>query len=255
MKPISQNRPNILKTELHRTLQSTLKSSLILAALFMLWVMAVKYRAFFIRPVCLMDPTACTKSSINFIDRVTVNFEIGFFDWLSFRTQEVAIFLSLVLPLLVLIIGCFKRGFKTQKCEIIAWLRNLSFILRVISLNGLLTEVARIIVQRPRPFVYKDPLGLGLDPSHYTSFYSGHTSFVTASLTATYLFYNRRLLSRQSRLVMVLFITLIFLTALGRVLSGRHFISDTIVAMVFGFFTAKLVFWFEIEDHLNHAKV
>lgn len=57
-----------------------------------------------------------------------------------------------------------------------------------ISLNGLMIEVSHLMGQRPRPFVLASPSIEGLNPSNYSSFYSGHTSFVASSLGSLFFF-------------------------------------------------------------------
>ena len=59
---------------------------------------------------------------------------------------------------------------------------DILIIVDAVFTNGAVNELTRLAVQRPRPFVYANPQGEGGNPAHYTSFYSGHTSFAAVSL-------------------------------------------------------------------------
>ena len=62
-----------------------------------------------------------------------------------------------------------------------------------LTLNGALVTLAKYVYQRPLPRVYagQDPQ-LEQEPGGYRSFYSGHTSFTFAALTAASLTQNER---------------------------------------------------------------
>ncbi|MEN9722042.1 MAG: hypothetical protein RJB38_28 [Pseudomonadota bacterium] len=106
-------------------------------------------------------------------------------------------------------------------------------LLQCTFINGALIEFTRLAVQRPRPFVYFDPLGQGHAVAHYTSFYSGHTSFAALASTCAVLFC---LDSKKSTRITIgaIAVSLTVLTGALRVLASRHFISD----VIFGAFIA-----------------
>src|SRR6185437_1761966 len=85
--------------------------------------------------------------------------------------------------------------------------------------------------------------GLGQNVSHYTSFYSGHTSFASAMLALGLLILMVRAASRNAVAVFACLSSgLVFSTALLRILAGRHFITDVLAGLIFGVLTALAVF-------------
>jgi membrane-associated phospholipid phosphatase len=115
--------------------------------------------------------------------------------------------------------------------------------------NGAATEATRLVVQRPRPYVYSDSIrapALKDDPQNYTSFYSGHTSFAASSCVCLFLLLLGRGAPRP-----LLFLSaltgeaLVISTAAFRVLAGRHFLSDTLTGALMGTATALLVYFLQ----------
>jgi undecaprenyl-diphosphatase len=99
-----------------------------------------------------------------------------------------------------------------------------------------------LIFQRPRPFVYLDPLQRGIDPAHYTSFYSGHTSFAAAMGVSVLILLWKRKVPLPFLAVLVVFIqVLVFSTGYFRIMAGRHFLTDVIVGGIAGAVTALCV--------------
>jgi membrane-associated phospholipid phosphatase len=109
-------------------------------------------------------------------------------------------------------------------------------LLGITSLNGALMEVIRALIQRPRPIVLAAPASEAGNIHHYTSFYSGHTSFVALALFFSWL-WTRRLLPEKRGLVLalgILYPALTVGTAVLRVLGGRHYPTDTLAGWLFG---------------------
>lgn len=106
-------------------------------------------------------------------------------------------------------------------------------------LNGLLTESIRLIAQRPRPFVLMSPSTEGLNPAHYTSFVSGHTSFSTMACALAVIICLREGHGVRGALPFALALPVI--TAVCRVLAGRHYVTDTVGGALVGLFSACLV--------------
>jgi membrane-associated phospholipid phosphatase len=108
--------------------------------------------------------------------------------------------------------------------------------------NGAMTEATRLIVQRPRPYVYADP-SRASDLQNFTSFYSGHTSFTAAACVCLFLLLWGRG-APKPLLYLSLFTgeALVISTAIFRVLAGRHFLTDTLVGAVMGTLTALVVY-------------
>jgi membrane-associated phospholipid phosphatase len=101
-------------------------------------------------------------------------------------------------------------------------------------INGALTEGVRLIAQRPRPYVYNNPQQ-GLDPQNYVSFYSGHTSFAaTACMSLLLILIGRAAPSALLLLFAAISQCLVISTAVFRILSGRHFLSDVLAGAVMG---------------------
>lgn len=162
-------------------------------------------------------------------------------DSLSFRTQSITGYLAAISPPTWLAIATLS-GSMTPLGSLRAAGTDLVLTLQSIAWNGVATESARLLAQRPRPFVYSNPSVLGADPANYTSFYSGHTSFTAAAATATVLSMIRR--RAPLWLTMIIFLasaTLVFLTGLFRVLAGRHFTTDVLVGAVAGVLVAYFI--------------
>jgi membrane-associated phospholipid phosphatase len=126
---------------------------------------------------------------------------------------------------------------------------DLFILIQTFSWNGLMTELSHLISQRPRPFVYSDPKNRGIDPAHYTSFYSGHTSFTAAMNTAAFFI----LLRRQAPLIFLLISFacsqgLILSTAYFRILAGRHFLTDVLCGAIAGSIIAYFVVKRNLKD-------
>src|SRR5262249_42708323 len=92
-------------------------------------------------------------------------------------------------------------------------------------------------------FVYSNPALRGTDPSHYTSFYSGHTSF--AALAGLSLFLILLARGAPTWLIAIAAMSwqgLTIATGYFRVMAGRHFLTDVIAAAWIGSAAALVVF-------------
>ncbi len=207
-----------------------------------LWYGAVRSRVLVIDPYCPSQPALCSAEKVPAFDRFLLHSEEPRADEYSFLTQNLSGVIALLLPLLLHLARLFRR-----QAPLTAAGRSLGLdwmlLLQTTMLNGLLTELTRIIVQRPRPFVFANP-ERGYDAANYTAFYSGHTSFAAASMTALWLILLSRGAPRWSlALAGASGFSLVFLTAVYRVLAGRHFLSDTLIAALAGFAVAWCVAW------------
>lgn len=169
----------------------------------------------------------CVSGSVLWPDRLTLGVAGGNSDLYSDYTQYAAGALAILVPPLV--------GGWAAMAEVLP--------LAVAALtNATINEAVRLLVQRPRPYVYANPKLLGKDVTSYTSFYSGHTSFATVS--AVHLVYALR--RRRVRTAVLWGVGgaatfLVFLTALFRVLSGYHFMTDVLVGALMGALIAYTV--------------
>lgn len=189
------------------------------------WYAAYSARTGVIRPVCQQDPSSCTPDLLNPIDRSwLVNYHAGA-DYWSFGTEYMAGALAVILAIWIAI-----RRRSPGILQLELWM-----LVQATSFNGAFNECLRLLIQRPRPFVYLDPAGQGGAAAHYTSFYSGHTSFAALAATCAVLGARR---SGEPRILQhaALGVGLLLVASTGalRVMAGRHFITDTLGGALFG---------------------
>lgn len=205
-----------------------LKNVALTLLLSLLWLTGVSLRSSVIDLKCLKSEQACSKESVLEIDRLSLGMEDARANHYSFLTQNLSGVLALAIPTLWNA-SAFMLGTGSMSFAILSGASDIVIVLQTASLNGLLTEVAHLIGQRPRPFVYLNPPDRGKDSAHYTSFYSGHTSFSAAALFAAYFILLRR---KAPKLLLIPFVilgsALIFSTGYFRVLAGKHFLTDVI---------------------------
>ncbi len=202
----------------------------------LLWAALVHLRPTLITPHCIGEPKLCTRESVPPVDRIALGVEIGDADGYSYITQNSAGVIAVAGILgtdLLLTPG--PGGWMLA-------LRDLSILVQTTGWNGVGNEVSHLAYQRPRPFVYANPAEAGRDPSHYVSFWSGHTSFTAAAMVALALCLRRR---RARPSVQVAFdslgLALIIATAIFRIFAGRHFPTDVIAGAVGGSLIAYAV--------------
>jgi membrane-associated phospholipid phosphatase len=178
-----------------------------------------------------VQPSPCVIAAVNPFDRITFEFHSVFADFCSNLVQNGVAVMLFLLPLIL--IKDLRKVFHLEY-----------FLLLGTCWNGAFLEVGRLLAQRPRALVFRDPMGDGANVNQYTSFYSGHTSFVSFA-TLSILFwleaqYGRK--HRYSKIALIGWVGLTTLTAVLRILGGRHYPSDTICGAVAGALVA-LVMW------------
>lgn len=178
------------------------------------WYFCFYAREKFISSICITYPLQCQIQNLNRLDQLgAVNDYHALADQLSYWTQYGAGVLALL---------CFFFS-KSFSCT----LGQTLLLLQSTAINGTLMETVRLVVQRPRPFVYLNPVQHGGAVANYTSFYSGHTSF--AALAATAAFLSTLSSSPRTRqAVLILGLVLTLTTGALRVIAGRHFITDVL---------------------------
>ncbi len=123
------------------------------------------------------------------------------------------------------------------------------FVEAEILISGL-TQYAKSVSQRYRPYAYNENLSAEKRSSKHASqsFWSGHTStaFMMAAFSG-YVFQNRNPGSRLIKPVWITGMTLATATSILRVQSGNHFPSDVIVGAVAGSFIGWLIPWIHKE--------
>ena len=185
------------------------------------WYGGFHLRASFIVPVCAQNPGSCDPGLLNPLDRWgLVRHYDPLSDHLSYWTQDGSAVLAIAA---FFALAPTRRVARTQ----------LVLLIQCMCINGALLEGIRLLIQRPRPFVYLDPLAQGGAPAHYTSFYSGHTSFAALAATCAAL---AAMDARPAvrRTVFVLAAALTAATGALRVAAGRHFITDVAVGALAG---------------------
>lgn len=222
--------------------------SLRLADIFILIVPILVWAALFhARPmvmdlICSRNPTPCVAENVFWIDRLAIHVESPIADNHSFTTQNLSGILALIVPLFWVVFEALRGRAAGYKKAAIAALTDVLLLAQSVAWNGVLIETARLLVQRPRPFVYSNPILQGADPAHYTSFYSGHTSFAALAGTSMVM----TLIGRKAGLPLIISaslvaMTLVFLTGIFRVMAGRHFVTDVLAAAVAGFIVAAFI--------------
>jgi len=209
----------------------------------LLWIGAVYARPYVITPRCVTDPAYCNPGTVFDLDRPSLGLENTPADQYSDVTQHLAGYVGAGVPV-AFNFGLAALGRISPAVALAQTGVDLAIWLQTVSWNGAINETTRVLVQRPRPYVYARPVE-GRNAANYTSFYSGHTSFAAASSVALVLI----LLARGAPLLLTLGSILsahllIFTTGLFRVLAGRHFLSDVIVGAVAGTAIALAVSWF-----------
>jgi membrane-associated phospholipid phosphatase len=185
---------------------------------------------------CVQTPTVCEPQGVNWIDRWVLSYAHSpLLDTASFVTQDTAgVFFLLVAAFL---------AWRAPRNRVAFWLKSWGMGLTTTLLNGVCTEIARHLGQRPRPFVYLNN-EFALNPQNYVSFYSGHTSFAACITTLAGLMLHHSDLPRSAkRAGTAAAVILTFLTGLFRVLSGRHFVTDVTAGAIAGALVAWGVFW------------
>lgn len=109
--------------------------------------------------------------------------------------------------------------------------------------NWAATELAQLLVQRPRPPLFNREVNTKpLDRrSQYTSFWSGHTSYVAAMGTALVLLARRRGHTRAVLALGAFGLSATVATGGFRILEGRHFLLDVLAGALAGCMVALWV--------------
>lgn len=206
----------------------------------LLWWAGIHSRGVLIQPHCSDHPQQCIPANLLPMDRPAVGLEVPGADALSFTTQGLSGVVAISVPALWNA-SLAVAGRVSPLTALAATGTDLILLLQATSWNGLLTETAHLLSHRPRPFVYSDPVR-ARDFSNYTSFYSGHTSFAAVSTVFLVLtlaargapFWLLGLSSAGSY-------ALVSLTGFYRILAGRHFPTDVLIAAIMGTLVAIMV--------------
>ncbi len=182
-------------------------------------------------PHCSRTPELCSPGSLNGMERLAFSYQSVFADFCSNVLQNSVGAVAFLLPWAIL------RPWSGA-------LRMNSILLSMTLWNGVLLELVRALIQRPRPQVWGAPLTEGQNIHLYTSFYSGHTSFVALAtlFTALWIRSEKPAWIAPFRIAVISHAILTLSTGALRVAGGRHFPSDVIAGWIFGAFVCLAVF-------------
>jgi membrane-associated phospholipid phosphatase len=155
----------------------------------------------------------CAASAVNGFDRGTIGNHSDAADWAS----TVIVAAAMGVPPLV-------DWFALRSRRI--WLDDAIVFAETLSINGAFVTAAKYATQRPIPRAYTDP-DVAARPSSYRSFYSGHTSFAFAALSAASVTVNLRYGVIWEPWAATLLVG--STVAVQRVVSGYHFPTDVLV--------------------------
>jgi membrane-associated phospholipid phosphatase len=180
-------------------------------------------RPIWFAPHCSTEPAGCAPDTLNGIDQVALSHHSVFADACSNWVQNGSGVFAFLLPWFLLPRGKVPLFMNLTLLSMTAW-------------NGAFVEIVRALVQRPRPQVFGAPLTEGQNIHLYTSFYSGHTSFVALATLFTFFWVKAEKpeAPRTHRLLFFLYLVLTFATGALRVMGGRHFPTDVIAGWAFG---------------------
>lgn len=220
----------------------TLKKKIIWTILpAVLWYGSTELRPQVIQPWCLKTPSSCTAEAVPAVDRISLGMENSDADGYSYITQNLSGLVAGTAPFLWAT-GQAALLRVTPTAAVVTALSDLLTLVQIALWNGTATEISHLISQRPRPFVFSDPQGRGHIPHHYTSFYSGHTSFAAASTLGASLLLLYR--GASTPLLVIYFLlseVLILSTAYFRIMAGRHFLTDVLAGAIAGSLFAFLI--------------
>lgn len=197
------------------------------------WGLVMWLQTQLIVPRCATVPADCDPDSLAFWDRWSL---AGNRPWavvaderLQLGTTLVAVAVPLALqPALTL------PHFSRLAAD---WI----LVLEVGLWNVVATETTQLLVQRPRPALHTRPPSKPLDrKSQYTSFYSGHTSYVGAVLMSGVALAWVRRRRRLATALFIVALTATVATGALRILEGRHFLLDVVAGGLAG----GLLGWF-----------
>lgn len=173
-------------------------------------------------PAC--DP--CDPSGLNALDRPVVDYD-----------SEAANILSDVAMVAIpaLAFSATFMHYPTWGWEGV--LEDFVMIGEAMALSGLVQQITRFAVRRPRPFMYK--AGKQLEARQAVgatlSFFSGHTTLAFSAATAfAYIYTIRRPNSRWTALVWISAMLAASVMPVSRVFSGEHFWTDVAVGAAVG---------------------
>lgn len=207
------------------------------------WAWVFRSRKAWMSLECGKIPENCPASELWAVDRFTIELGSRTADVLSDWGQNFSGILAAGVPLLLTgWIITRSRSLRLALPQLRLYGVEFLLLLEATLWNGFINEAVRSWVQRPRPFVYLNPVKHGFSAAHYTSFYSGHTSFAAlAGVSLVLALYSRRAPGWAVKLGAITALLLTIMTGTGRVLSARHFPTDVIAGALIGALIALVI--------------
>jgi len=187
-------------------------------------------------PWCGLD---CDSDDINALDRLTVNQASQAWGDVSDYVMFSFMPLPYIFDLIDVAASDPHDGWRGYGSDFLVLLETMTASLCVNSLVAM-------VVRRPRPYVYNDDVDddFRLKGEATMSFYSGHTSVVFALATA----YSRLFMLRHPESPLIVPVWLFTyasaaMVGVARVVSGSHFITDSVIGAATGIGLGLLIPW------------
>jgi len=185
-------------------------------------------------PRCVTEPRVCDAGTLPLWDRWSIERHEAWAARLDEGLQWSVTGLAVALPVALRALpGAGTAGLVAD------WL----LLAETAAWNWATTEAAQLLVQRPRPPLFNRRVNTKpLDRrSQYTSFWSGHTSYVAAMGFALASLAGIRGRGRTMWLLAALGLLATFATGAFRILEGRHFLFDVLAGALAGAMVAHIV--------------
>ena len=191
-----------------------------------LWILPYEIASPTAAPPECGNPTPCDAGKLNALDRLTVG-------WHDTDARLVANLTLLTPAAFFLFMNVIDVGVTNWR----SYLTDATVMLESLVLDGILDEIVRRAVRRPRPYLYQ----AGVYPEERNlaeatfSFYSGHTSGMFNMMSGlSYTWTLRHPDSRYRYLVWTALLAMATIEPIARVISGDHFPTDCIVGALIG---------------------
>lgn len=185
------------------------------------------------QPGLVETPCPCTRGQVNGIDRIAVGGHSTVAEPLADALALGTLGLALAAPL----VTADDAG---------GWLEDAQLVLQSVALAGLLTELSKIAVGRPYPYMYGPapyPEQNG-DGVNYASFWSGHTAVpMAAAVCAARLIEARVPDSPWRWIAWIAGPSLALGAGVGQIVASNHFPSDVLVGAGVGVGVGLFVPW------------
>lgn len=200
---------------------------------FSVWAVVMLLQQHWIVPRCVQQPGLCDPNTLASWDRWSIDQPRPWAKTIDDGLQMGVTLAAFSLP----VVWQWQGGRLAWR----AIARDWGLLLEVGLWNVAATEATQLLVQRPRPALFGNPAKPPERLSQYTSFYSGHTSYVGALSAASVLLARRRdATGRQQGLLAGLAILATLAAGVLRILQSKHFLLDVLAGGLAG---ALVAYW------------